>query len=239
VLDFAQSSDCRMTRLVRHFGDTRDARPCGQCDACKPSDSLRRAFRAPSAQERNAALQVLEELERFDGVSTGTLFRKLYPGDEVDRQWFERLLAALVRAKVLALSDDEFMKDGKAIRFRRASLLPRARKAFDGPEFLVEDAPERVAKASARGSKRGRGSRVAATAVTVADAGLTARLKEWRRGVSRNMGVPAFRVMTDRTMVAIAAAVPSSVQALQRISGVGPKLIERHGAALMKVLGQG
>lgn len=235
VLDFAQSSDCRMTRLVRHFGDTRDARPCGQCDACKPSDSLRRAFRAPSAQERNAALHVLEELERFDGVSTGTLFRKLYPGDEVDRQWFERLLAALVRAKVLALSDDEFMKDGKAIRFRRASLLPRARKAVDGPEFLVEDAPERVAKGAKRSGKRARPERVATSA---ADAGLTARLKEWRRGVSRTLGVPAFRVMSDRTMVAIAAAVPPNVQALQRISGVGPKLIERHGAAILKVLGQ-
>jgi superfamily II DNA helicase RecQ len=30
VLEFAQSGDCRMARLVRYFGDTRDARPCGR-----------------------------------------------------------------------------------------------------------------------------------------------------------------------------------------------------------------
>jgi ATP-dependent DNA helicase RecQ len=32
---FAETQQCRMTAVIRHFGDTADAhRPCGQCDFC-------------------------------------------------------------------------------------------------------------------------------------------------------------------------------------------------------------
>jgi DNA helicase-2/ATP-dependent DNA helicase PcrA len=51
--------------------------------------------------------------------------------------------------------------------------------------------------------------------------------------------VPAFRVMTDRTLHAIAAASPGSLQQLQRLQGVGPKLVERHGRALLELLSRG
>jgi DNA topoisomerase-3 len=234
VVDFAQSSDCRMTRLVRHFGDTRDVRPCGQCDACRPHETLGRNFRAPGAKERNGALHVLEELERFDGVSTGTLYRKLYPGEELERAAFDRLLAAMVRAKALSLSDDEFMKDGKAIRFRRASLMPLARKALDSAEFLIEELPEKL---EPRGRAKGKArTRAATAAMPKADAHRVDRLREWRKGVSKTMGVPAFRVMTDKTMLAIASAEPETLNALQRIGGVGPKFVERHGAVILKLL---
>jgi len=44
VLDFAQSGGCRMARLIRHFGETRDSKPCGLCDACRPRDCVGRRF---------------------------------------------------------------------------------------------------------------------------------------------------------------------------------------------------
>ncbi len=238
VMDFAQSTDCRMTRLVRHFGDTRDGRPCGHCDACRPHESLGRTFRAPNAQERNAARHVVEELEGFDDVSTGTLYRKVFPGEEVDRREFDRLLAALVRTKVLALRDDEFEKDGKTIRFRRARLEPGGRKALDGAQFVVETMPEPKTKAGkGRKGKAATHSRSSAKADgPKGDAGTVDRLREWRRGVSKAMGVPAFRVMTDKTMHAMASAAPKSLQGLMGINGVGPKFIERHGAQVLALL---
>ncbi len=235
VLDFANSTDCRMTRLVRHFGDRADERPCGQCDSCNPRDSLRRAFRAPSPQERAAAHAVVAELGRFNGVSTGTLFRRLYPDEGADRQWFERLLAALVRAKALSLADDDFVKDGKPIRFKRATLADGAKTRLECPEFLVEEPPTeraRPAKTRRRGGRRGHRRGGAGGQ----DSAQVTKLKAWRKDVSRQLGVPAFRVLTDRTLHAIVVAAPTSLAALRAVRGVGVKLIERHGAAVLKVV---
>lgn len=252
VLDFAQSSDCRMTRLVRHFGDHSDGRACGRCDACRPTESVGRTFRPPRPGEMALARRLVDELEECDGLSTGTLYRRLCPGEAPERDAFERLLAGLERAEVLKLSDDEFSKDGKTIRFRRASLSPRARDGLDSERFLLEDA---AGAAPTRGQDKRRGARVEVRRGKPPDAGATKRppaeasaahgptterIRAWRRETARAQGVPAFRILTDRAMLAIVAAAPKDASGLLRVAGVGPKLVERHGATILRLLrGQG
>jgi DNA topoisomerase-3 len=58
-------------------------------------------------------------------------------------------------------------------------------------------------------------------------------LRTWRLGEAKRRRVPAFRIFSDRVLLAIAAARPASTEALLRISGVGPKLVERSGHALV------
>ncbi len=238
VLDFAQSSDCRMTRLVRHFGDVTDSRPCGHCDACAPGGSLGRKFHEASDRERDEAELVVQALEELDDVSSGTLYRKLHPSEDVDRRTFELLLSALERVKAIAQRDDEFTKDGKVIRFKRVRLLVGAREAVESEAFQVEAPARRTAKGKKKGKRSERreargGGHVAPVAV---DATKVEKLREWRRTLSKSLGVPAFRVMSDRTMEAIVAASPASPGALLSVRGVGPKLVERHGAAILALL---
>jgi predicted flap endonuclease-1-like 5' DNA nuclease len=42
--------------------------------------------------------------------------------------------------------------------------------------------------------------------------------------------------MTDRAMAAIAAAEPASEDALLRVSGVGPKFVERYGRTVLRLV---
>jgi superfamily II DNA helicase RecQ len=48
--------------------------------------------------------------------------------------------------------------------------------------------------------------------------------------------VPAFVIFNDRTLQAIACAKPTSLAALLQIKGAGPKLVEKHGAAILQVM---
>ncbi len=231
VLDFAQSSDCRMTRLVRHFGDVRDARACGQCDACQPKDSVGREFRAATPAERAYAARIVQELLRWDGQSTGTLYRNLHPSQDVERRKFEELIGSMVRAKALRLSSDEFEKDGKVIKFQRAHLVPGAATAIQGGGFVIEVGRAKKPSSSAKEKKRR-----AAVAEAAADPGLVDKLRAWRRRLAQGQAVPAFRIMTDRVMLAIAARRPQTPVELLDVSGVGPKLVEKHGRALLALL---
>ncbi|MES1211416.1 MAG: helicase-related protein, partial [Acidobacteriota bacterium] len=125
MVRFAESHGCRMLHLVRHFGDQEDhGRPCGICDVCAQETCAVRHFRHPSPDEAAILHRVLRALRQRDGQSTGQLFRELTSDGHpnLERKAFERLLGGLARADLLTLQEDAFEKDGKLIRFQRATL---------------------------------------------------------------------------------------------------------------------
>jgi len=68
---------------------------------------------------------------------------------------------------------------------------------------------------------------------------LVEALKAWRLAEARRRRIPAFRILTDRVLGAIAAMRPRDSEALMGIQGVGPKLVERYGTQLLALVGQG
>jgi hypothetical protein len=122
MLRYAQSSQCRMSSLVRHFGDTADSRkPCGICDFCAPERSVAQRFRDATAQERTVARDVMHAL-RMNRKSVGKLHTELCGKNGIDRDGFEELIGAMARSGLVTLEDAVFEKDGKQIPFRYASI---------------------------------------------------------------------------------------------------------------------
>ncbi|MEU9164338.1 ATP-dependent DNA helicase UvrD2 [Streptomyces sp. NPDC048424] len=67
------------------------------------------------------------------------------------------------------------------------------------------------------------------------DEGLYERLREWRAGQSREQGLPAYCVFTDKTLMAIAEAAPTEPGELSMISGVGGRKVDRYGAEVLAI----
>ncbi|MFF4020568.1 ATP-dependent DNA helicase UvrD2 [Streptomyces sp. NPDC001843] len=67
------------------------------------------------------------------------------------------------------------------------------------------------------------------------DEGLYERLREWRAEQARRSGQPAFCVFTDKTLMAIAEAVPEDDGELARIPGVGVRKLNRYGADVLAI----
>ena len=63
MIRYAQSNQCRMSSLVRHFGDTADSqKPCGICDFCAPESCVAQRFREATEPEQTVARDVLNAL---------------------------------------------------------------------------------------------------------------------------------------------------------------------------------
>jgi len=233
---FADGHVCRMAALVRHFGDQEDkGGPCGTCDVCDPDACLIRSARAPRPAEREAATAVIEALRRRDGQATGRLHAEC-GGAGLDRRAFEEVLGGLVRAGLLRVTADTFEKEGRTIPFQRAWLTPEARtSSLAGLEFTLPEEAHTLAGSGPRrrGGKKQNGepSRPAAPA----DAALVADLKKWRLAEARQAGVPAFRVLHDRTLLAIAAARPGDEAGLLGVPGIGPALLRRYGGTILGI----
>ncbi len=63
-------------------------------------------------------------------------------------------------------------------------------------------------------------------------------LVEWRRTTAREQGVPAYIVFNNKTLAAIAAHHPASVDELLEVPGIGPAKADRYGTELLEMIKQ-
>ena len=149
MIRFAESNQCRMTTLVRHFGDTSDnATACGVCDFCAPAKCVAQRFRTATEEERTALHRVLRSMHSVRNRSTGKLYTELFPGREISRDNFEEILGAMARAELLTIADAVFEKEGKKIPYRTVSLTPVGRTVDENTSllFVMKDAGRPVLK---------------------------------------------------------------------------------------------
>jgi ATP-dependent DNA helicase RecQ len=61
-------------------------------------------------------------------------------------------------------------------------------------------------------------------------------LKRWRREESSRRGVPAYVVLHDSTLEALACARPANLGALAEVPGIGPAKLAAYGPALLAIV---
>jgi superfamily II DNA helicase RecQ len=256
VLRYTELNECRMSALVRHFGDVEDAKhPCGECDVCDPGGAVLRLFRRATAAEMAIAQRIVEELRGVEYKATGTLQRNLDLVGRISRDEYEGLLGAMVQSHLIEMEEAEFEKDGQIIRFRKVRLTEDGRRMRpeDSTQLLISDgvveefagrgpAPSRAKSTkppAQKASSSGAGLKTAVAAEPVRQTAegeaLAARIREWRAAEAKRLKVPAYVVLHDRTLLALAEARPKNPNELLVIDGIGPAKVERFGEDLLRL----
>jgi ATP-dependent DNA helicase RecQ len=244
VVRYTESCACRMASLVRHFGDEKDAdRSCGKCDVCDPAGAVLRIFRHATHAERELAQKIINELRPVDNLATGTLQRRLELEDR--RSEFDALLDAMARAGTIDFEEAEFEKAGEVIRFRKVRLTEAALEVRRTTpiEILISDGIGEEFVAAVHNGSRSRKKSTKRSADPNSDPlqldaeqeSLALRIKEWRAAEAKRLGVPAYVVLHDRTVLALATARPSNPKQMLAVDGMGPAKVERFGVALLSL----
>ena len=220
-----ETAGCRRQILLAHFGETPPER-CGNCDNClnppKAVDATETARKFLSAVFRtgqNFGVGYVESI--LLGQSTDRSQRAghdalsvfgIVDGEE----------AVLVKpvARALLLRDALRANEHGGLEFG-----PGARGLLKGEASLELVVPPRR-------ERRKRGSDVANP---VGDP-LFEALRACRRALAVEAGVPPYVIFHDSTLREIAAARPTSIAALGRISGIGARKLEAYGDAFLAVV---
>lgn len=256
VLRFSSSNACRMSSLVRHFGDLADGKTtCGLCDFCAPAACIAQRYRTATEEEKITLFRVLTALRSRGraAAATGKLYADLFPAAEMSRDGFEKILGAMARAGLVLQADEVFEKDGKRIPYRTVRLSPHGQAANESSPiaFVMKDVESSVKKTRAKTRKvkkvKGRNPEKRANTAVAAAAPLTTKggipgleeaLRAWRLKEAKRRVIPAFRIFSDRVLKSIASDLPRSDHQLLQISGVGSSLVKKYGDEICKVVKQ-
>ncbi len=232
LLALCESVQCRRVQLLAYFGEP--AEPCGNCDTCleppQTWDATEAARKALSTIYRTGQrFGVVHLIDVLRGRTNERLLRWDHHrltvfgigADTDDTQWRNvfRQLVALGYAEV----------DHEAYGALR--LTESARPILRGEQTV-----QMRRSLETKALKKVRGRSVAPTPVGAADEDLLARLKAWRLEEARRQAVPAYVILHDATLAAIAQSAPADLAGLSEISGIGQKRLERYGEAVLDVV---
>ena len=233
MLALCETIECRRVQLLNYFGQPSVA--CGNCDTClSPPESWDGTVPAQKLlstvvrlwrerHQRFGAGHLIDillgrETERVRSQSHAEL-TTFGIGTELSEQEWRGVVRQLLAQGLLGVAADGYgtlvitdasaaVLDGsRTVLLRRETARPtRAAKSKAGVELPVEARP------------------------------LFERLREWRAGVAREQGVPAYIVFGDATLRGIALTKPSSLEQLGTISGVGEKKLESYGEGVLGVV---
>jgi len=246
MVAYADTSGCLRATILRYFGDPAVVEPCGTCGNCarrRPLEDrgrllLRKILSGIArsgeryGRRKVAAMLVGDVDELPEGLRQLTT-TGLLRGE--DGRTIERWIDAASGAGLVAVTADQY---------RMLSLTPLGRDVMAG---RVEDvtiappAPRPVRSARLRqgsGGARSGGARVAVKHITLAStaepvAAVVDALKAWRLDEARRRAVAPFVILHDRTLLAIAAALPRSLDELHALPGVGPAKLAAYGEDIL------
>jgi ATP-dependent DNA helicase RecQ len=240
LVALAETAGCRRSRLLGYFGEAVTGNNnCGNCDNCLSPPQLRDGKVAAQkllscayrTGQRFGAMHLIDVLvgrmtERVTQFGHDKLSVFGIGNDLNEKQW-----RAVIR-QLVAMG--HLRADSEA--FGALKLTESARGVLKGETevMLREAAPGTGSRASRAKSRRGDLAPRAET--KPADAGLQAALRAWRADIARQRSVPAYVVLHDSTIDGIAAARPSTLDALRNIAGIGDKKLEHYGDELLALV---
>ncbi len=248
VMQYADASHCRMAALVRHFGDREDGRrPCGKCDFCAPEQCVAQQFRLPSSAEQEAMASALKALKVGQSISTGQLYKQIFPREQMGRNDFEGLLGGLAGAGLVSIEEAVFEKEGRSINFRKVGLTTDAEDVDErvlstlmvkdgfGTLFTKLTPAKRAVKPAAEAPASGAAGAADEVELTGRAGVLWDKLRAWRLEEAKKLGVRAFHVLGNKTLRAVAIEEPHTLTELLAVSGIGPSKAEKFGEAICRV----
>lgn len=232
LLDYVESAECRRLVQLRYFGESFTP-PCGQCDNCiEPRDVEDWTHQA--RQLMSCIARLAQRGQRFGGG---------YVIDVLRGAQTERIRAAGHEAlSTFGIGRGHSKEQWRALL---RSLIHQGLVSEQGDPYPVLVLGE-AALSVLRGERQvmmaipppSAARRRVSPTVIDADAPLFDALRQLRKRLADEAGVPPYVVFTDASLREMARLRPCSLDDFSLIQGVGQKKLERYGTLFVKTIAE-
>ncbi len=242
LTEFCEGTRCRRVQLLQYFGETycngdgEVLQVCGACDNClnprERIDGTRPAQMLLSCilrvrQKSGFGVGLQHVVDVLCGADTEKVRRWGHQGlstfgigSEHSRSEWTHFARELIRLG-LVRQDAEAFNVLEVTEAGRLFLKARERIEVDRPMM------------TGRLSREKREQQKKMTGAVAYDQEVFGRLRDWRKRLAAERGVPAYVICHDSTLQAIAVEKPSTLADLSRIPGLGERKIAAYGEGIL------
>ena len=242
---YAETDICRRRILLNYFGETMD-HDCGNCDVCRnPPERfdgtiiVQKALSGIARADQQVSINTLIDILR--GAATQEIIERGYDklktygvGRDIPaRDWQDYLLQMLNLGYFeIAYNENNHLKiteAGKKVLFgkERAQLVVIKREESYGK------------KGSAKENKTASPAPLfTPTVFENEDEGLFEALRQLRKKLADQLAIPAYIVLSDKTLHLLALKKPGDMEAFGEISGIGEFKKEKYGKDFLAVINE-
>jgi ATP-dependent DNA helicase RecQ len=229
MLGLCEITSCRRQALLAYFDEKRET-PCGNCDSClTPAatwDGTEASQMALSAVYRTGQrFGVNHLIDVLRGAENDKIFQNEHQhlptfgvGKALDARRWRSVYRQLVARGYLSVD---------TARFGALCLQESARGVLRG-EVHVALRQDPKASGSARTTKKALPEHI--------DIVLWEALRECRRQLAEEQGIPPYIIFHDKTLQLICEQRPQTVAEFGAISGIGDRKCEKYAAAFLSVV---
>lgn len=243
---YAEADICRRRILLNYFGETM-THDCGNCDVCRnPPERfdgtiiVQKALSGIARTDQQVGISTLIDL--LKGAATQEIIEKKYDqlktygvGRDIPaRDWQDYLL------QMLNLGYFEVAYNEK----NHLKITEAGKKVLFGKEraqLVVIKREEHLGQESKRGKKKAKIQEPQAPVLTPAvfeneDEYLFEELRVLRKKLADSQAIPAYIVLSDKTLHLLSSAKPTTIEAFGEISGIGEFKKEKYGKDFVEVI---
>lgn len=229
---YAESSVCRRKTLLHYFGEKFEPDNCGNCDNClNPKKKVEAKDDLCAVIETISALKEKFKADHIIDIMRGraTVEVKNYGHNELEvfgitDKATERYLNAVIRQAVIAGYLERDIENFGLVKVTKKGMdflkKPVSFKIVEDNEFQEEEETETM--------KSGAGC--------AADEELYSILRDLRKKVAKQLGLPPYIIFQDPSLEAMATTYPVTMEELANIAGVGSGKAKRYGEEFIKVI---
>jgi len=234
MVHYAECATCRRVELLGYFGEEFSDANCGTCDNClEPRDTY---DGTTNAQKFLSCVYRIRQAGRF-GVGMNHVIEVLTGADtDKIRRWGHQSLTTYGIGKNLSRPEwsaigRELMRLGYLAQssgeFPTLEMTEEGLEALKSRRVIMLTKPLVIPKSKRQTHRAGE---------IECDEILLVRLKDLRKRLAAERGVPPYIVFGDATLRQMAREYPETKEAMRGISGVGEKKLEEYGAVFAAVV---
>jgi ATP-dependent DNA helicase RecQ len=229
MLGLCEITSCRRQALLHYFGEAYPE-PCGNCDSCLApaqtwdgTEACRMALSAVfRTGQRFGVNHLIDVLRGAENDKIWQFDHHLLPtygvGKELDNNQWRSVFRQLVGRGYLSVDLDGF---------GALKLEEKCRPLLRGEEHieLRRDSKQKVVRQQTK------------TPIPQdMDVGLWEALRDCRRRLAEEQGVPPYVIFHDSTLVEMCSLLPRSLEEFSRLTGVGERKLARYGEHFLAVI---
>lgn len=242
---YAESDICRRRILLNYFGETMN-HDCGNCDVCKNPPE-----RFDGTIIVQKALSAIARADEQIGTRTLIDILKGYASQEVIEKWYDKLKTYGAGRDVPGKDWQDYLLQMLNLGYfeiaynenNHLKITEAGKKVLFGKEraqlVVIKREESYGKKGSAKENKTASPAPLfTPTVFENEDEGLFEALRQLRKKLADQLAIPAYIVLSDKTLHLLALKKPGDMEAFGEISGIGEFKKEKYGKDFLAVINE-